>query len=338
MTYDDLFEELDLKGDGRLSREELYQAACLFGWRRPQAPLFALLDFLTIRTPLDRDAFIACLTEVEQDSRGVYGRVLRRGPLPPESPRAAESDSVSRPGPVVRVAPSREGIGPEGFISLPGNPAGIAASGFALTMEGLDPAPIRVGADQAALLVIDPQISFTTGEWMQSLGPSAEKEVRPIRQAFDNCARLLEVLYRRLNVMFTRCPFPPQSFGWDRAVDAVIDPGQIYFIKPGNNVLALPDNGCREWVEGLIAGGVRTLVLGGCTLNSCLRVSAIALRNSFRPRELDIVVDLSLCGARSANYLPSPLFGGMSPVESAIRQMIEAGVRVSERLEWRPRV
>jgi len=128
-----------------------------------------------------------------------------------------------------------------------------------LAMEQLSLPSLRVRSDETALLLIDPQRSFTTGEWMRSLGPAGEAETMPIRLAFDNCARLLEVLYQRVHVMFTRCPFPPASYGWDDRLEGIIDPGQPYFIKPGNNVLIPATNGYREWVEALTRGGIEFL-------------------------------------------------------------------------------
>jgi hypothetical protein len=134
--------------------------------------------------------------------------------------------------------------------------------------------------------------------------------------------------------MFTRCPFPPESYGWDERLEGILDAGQTCFIKPGNNVLMPPSAGFREWVESLMAKGVTTLVMGGCTLNSRVRVSACAVREAFPLEELEIVVDLSLCGARTGSYLNSPQFGGVSPVESAILQMKDAGVVAAESVEW----
>jgi hypothetical protein len=46
-----------------------------------------------------------------------------------------------------------------------------------------------------------------------------------------------------------------------------------------------------------------------------------------------IVVDLSICGARRRNFLPSPLYNGLSAVESAVNQMATAGVQVVRRIE-----
>ena len=93
-------------------------------------------------------------------------------------------------------------------------------------------------------------------------------------------------------------------------------------------------NGYKEWVEDLIISGKKTLVMGGCTLNSCLRVSAIETRRCFRNAGLDVVVDLSLAGARTSNYMISSLFTGMSSVEFAIREMSDAGVKVAALVDW----
>jgi hypothetical protein len=76
------------------------------------------------------------------------------------------------------------------------------------------------------------------------------------------------------------------------------------------------------------------LVIGGCTLNSCVRVSSIETLTHFKARGLRVCVDLSVCGARTRNFTPSPLYGGMSAVESAIHQMKDAGVRVVRNVLW----
>jgi hypothetical protein len=134
--------------------------------------------------------------------------------------------------------------------------------------------------------------------------------------------------------MFTRCPFPPGSYDWDDRLADIIDSRQIYFIKPGNSVLFPPSNGFRQWAARCIDHGIKTLVLGGCTLNSCVRVSSIEIRQLFRDNDLRVVVDLSICGARLRNYSPSPLYGGISAVASAVSQMAAAGVQVVRRVEW----
>jgi len=192
----------------------------------------------------------------------------------------------------------------------------------------------RIATREAVLLIIDPQRSFTEGVWMQSIGKGAAADVEPIVIAFNNCARLLNLIYGRMEIMFTRCPFPPGSYDWDDRLAGIIDSKQIYFIKPGNSVFYPPLNGYKDWLERCITKGKRTLIIGGCTLNSCVRVSSIDTVDRFKNRNLRVVVDLSICGARSHSFLPSSLYAGESAVESAIHQMTAAGVQVVRRVEW----
>jgi hypothetical protein len=201
-------------------------------------------------------------------------------------------------------------------------------------LDDLELPSLRVRCGETALLAIDPQHAFSAGDWMRSLGAGGAAETVPIRIAFDNCARLLKPLDRRAEVMFTRCPFAPGSYGWDERLEGLVDPAQHYFIKPGNSVLQPDTNGCRKWVESLLGRGVTTLVMGGCTLTSCVRVSAVETAGLFLDAGLAVVVDLALCGARTGTYLSSPQFNNMSPVESAIRQMTAAGVTVAESVAW----
>ncbi len=49
---------------------------------------------------------------------------------------------------------------------------------------------------------------------------------------------------------------------------------------------------------------------------------------------LEVVVDLSLCGARTKNYASSHAFNGLSAVESAVVQMLNEGIQVVQRIEW----
>lgn len=271
-TADRLFAALDHDQDGLLSRVDLAGAARALGWGWPEAPLYALLDRLTLEGPLGRAAFEGVLDQVMRDRLGPYGAVLSRAHGP-------------------RPTPPGEGEG-------------------------------------RAMLVIDPQRSFTRGVWMRSAGPGAERDVAPIRRAFDNCAALLRSPPDGLEIMFTRCPFPPDSYGWEEGVAAALPPDQPYFVKPGNSALFPPSNGYRRWLERLLEVGRHTLVLAGCTLNSCVRITALETTALMGPEGLKVVVDLDLCGARAGNHEPSPEFGGRSSVQAAVAEMEEAGVVV----------
>jgi hypothetical protein len=334
VTADELFDVLDLNSDGALSRAELGRAARQLGWHWHQAPFYAVLDFLIIRAPLSRAAFVSCLERMARDPHGPYGEVLRTASHFPDlrTPgRMTRSDIPPEP------APSGAEVVTDGASRLAralASTAGADASrDYDHLVRGLDPPP-RVSIDATGLLVIDPQVSFTRGTWMQSIGSEASIEVEPIRLAFGNCASLLRRWYPRLETMFTRCPFPPESYDWDEDLARIVDTSQPYLVKPGNSVMWPPTNGFQEWVYGLLERGKSTLVMGGCTLNSCVRISSIEVYRAFGTHGLKVLVDLDLCGARRYNYLRSDLFGGVSSVASAVLEMTTAGVMVAAGVTW----
>jgi len=340
MTLDKLFDLLDLNKDGELSRSELQIASKQLGWHWHEAPLLAVLDFLTILKPTPRSTFISYMHQIAEDPLGPYGKVLLNAPhvsspitpkddLPSNHQRAG-ADTTLKNRQRVTLHDDVYGDG----ISLLEHTAGMdTANGYWRLLNSLDSAHIPI--NDAALLIIDPQRSFTNGVWMQSIGSHAQVHVRPIRLAFNNCARLLDEKYRHIETMFSRCPFPPDSYDWDDGLAGIIDSTQLYFIKPGNSILFPPTNGFREWIKGIINNGKRILVMGGCTLNSCVRVSSIQTQNHFKDQKLQVVVDLSLSGARASNYRSSPMYGGLSAVESAVSEMIAEGVQVVRRTEWK---
>ena len=330
MTYYELFDELDLELDGKLSRQELHQAAVRLGWQWHEAPIYALLDYLTIRAPLAKEDFISSMAQVSGDPDGLYGQVLRQNPPIAELSFSNVSGAVDKANSTAGTANDCNGAVVESIVGLLQDilDEQIAAD-YASSIEELNLPHPAVRLDKTSFLIIDPQRSFSSGAWMGSIGPL---EVMPVRLAFENCARLLKTIYHRAEVMFTRCPFPPDSYDWDERFKGIIDAGQHYFIKPGNSVLRPSSNGFREWLEGMISRGITTLVMGGCTLNSCVRVSAVETMKYFSYSGLEVIVDLSLCGARATNYANSAQFGGTSSVETAIREMMANGVTVTERV------
>jgi nicotinamidase-related amidase len=294
-SIDDLFDALDIDADDRVSRADLHAAAAALRWHWNEAPLYALLDRLTLAAPLSRADFMERLTELLEDHRGPYGRVLLAAEPPPPPPATAD-DRQAKP-------------------TTASNAEDVAAA-------------------SAALLIIDPQRSFTCGSWMRSMGPEAEEQVAPIRAAFNRCGELLT--RRPVDVvMFTRCPFPPDSYDWDERVADQIDAAQPYFVKPGNSALWPPTNGFASWIDALLHSGRTTLVVGGCTLNSCVRVTVVETLQRFATEGLKMVVDLSLCGARASSHQPSPEFGGQSSVETAVQEMTRSGALVVSQIRWR---
>lgn len=324
MGFDELFDLLDLDADDALSRTELHRAARLLGWHWREAPLYAVLDLLTLRPPLSRARFAACMDQMARDPLGPFGAVLRK------------CSPVGREGGANKCSPVGQAQDPAPALAerRPNLAAPVEELADPLAALALPVEERALSPRQAALLVIDPQRSFTSGSWMRSIGADGRSEVEPIRLAFARVASLLGS-DRRLEVVLTRCPFPPDSYDWDQVLDGIIEPDRPYFIKPGNSVLWPPDNGFADWLDRLLGRGRRVLVIGGCTLNSCVRVSAIETQQIFGQRGLQVVVDLELCGARLANYQPGPQYGGVSSVESAVRQMLAGGVDVARRVRWR---
>jgi hypothetical protein len=310
MALNALFDILDLDKDGELSRSEIHVAAKRLGWHWHEAPILAVLDLLTIMKPISRSTFIAYMNQIEEDPLGPYGQVLLNAPYF-SSPTSSGCDL------------------------LPTDKRSDLNDNSKKQWDAKPDDSLLLSKDDAALLIIDPQRSFTEGVWKHSIGSYAEDDTKPIQTAFNNCAHLLNENYGRIETMFTRCPFPPDSYDWDDQLAGIIDSKQLYFIKPGNSILFPPTNGFREWVQGCINTGKEILVMGGCTLNSCLRVSSIETKDYFESQGFQVVVDLSLCGARARNYIGSAMYDGFSAVEAAVREMMERGVRVVRRVQWK---
>lgn len=334
MTADEFFDILDSDSDGVISRADLFDAALKLGWHWPEAPLYAVLDRLAVPGGISGSDFRAYMNIMARDPSGPYGEVLRRAspfsqPLSPEETASRDDAPVED----TRAEDPESRSGEDRFDALVRTLEDIAGGAVARRYEafirkkcGLS--PLKLNPKESALLIIDPQRSFTAGAWKRSIGANAVFEVKPLRQAFDNIASFLGAGGTRVEIMFTRCPFPPGSYGWDEGVESAISEPQPYFVKPGNSVMRPPTNGFREWVVNLLGRGKTTLVLGGCTLNSCIRVSAVEIARSFGASGLRVVVDAGLCAARTGNFSPSDLFGGASPAETAVDQMLDAGVEV----------
>jgi len=196
-------------------------------------------------------------------------------------------------------------------------------------------------------------------------------EVQPLHLAFDRVAALLPKLSTDVHVLVTQCLFPT---AYDFALyppvnDALAARDETTIkrvIKPGNSILQA--RGAPQWFDEFVASsndGVPTVVFGGCTLTSCVRVSALDLckrytdklsKLSTSPRRLNVCVDLNLCAARASNYIrrcPSCLiryitFYGhrrepctcdssvdlVSPVDKAVMDMRAAGVNVYDSFDW----
>jgi nicotinamidase-related amidase len=172
-----------------------------------------------------------------------------------------------------------------------------------------------------ALLLIDPQRAFTRGCWMRYFGAS---EVVHIKEAFLRASKLVRSHSFQLvdpPMIVTRCPFPPEDVEFDDCFEGSLDSLQC-LLKPGNSVFLDPK--FKEWLEDQLRQGVRTLVVGGCTTNSCVRVSAIDMKKVFGDR-VEVIVDLNLCGARVESK---------GRVQEACHEMMQVGVQIVHGYDW----
>lgn len=183
--------------------------------------------------------------------------------------------------------------------------------------------------EETLVLLIDCQQAFIDGSWSRYF---PDKEIDPLKAAFERVGNFLRGPHPPL-VSATICPFWRE---YDRRIfgplrELLMDVPT--FEKPDNDVFEAP--GWDKWVREIIATkSVKRIVIGGCTLNSCVRVSAIQCAKRLKDTGVEICVDISLCGARASNYTGKD-YGGLSSVDSAIAQMKSVGVTVfTNTFEW----
>ena len=81
MNLSELFNILDLKKNGELSRSELHESARRMEWHWHEAPILAVLDNLAVLKPISKKNFMAYMTQIIEDPHGPYGKVLLNSPL-----------------------------------------------------------------------------------------------------------------------------------------------------------------------------------------------------------------------------------------------------------------
>ena len=212
------------------------------------------------------------------------------------------------------------------------------------------------------LLLIDLQQSFTVGSWKKSVFHCLKDGVTVIDKCFERCSQLLGQIPTDQSLILSICPFYLEADrNLDPKISRFVNKTHRIFLKPGNCILH--SFGFETYLNSLLLTHPQldTILMGGCTLTSCIRVSSCALKRRFSDR-LRVVVSLELSGARDANYLkrcPSCLsdymegniFGcapvencadcagvgsdGISPVDMAVRNMREAGCVVVPSVQFK---
>jgi hypothetical protein len=204
-----------------------------------------------------------------------------------------------------------------------------------------------------ALILIDPQNGFIKdGSWsrMFPIGQST-----PIFEAFN---RIVLFLHSIPNPQLI--PILISETGFSHHDRQIFEPitnelSQRDFVsisqtyKPHTNLSICP--GVRQWLQEQLETKL-DIVIGGCTITSCIRDSSIQMKTMFP--QLNFYVDQNLCAARKDNYIKRcktclerymiyaapPIqqcdicLGNnsneqiVSPVELAFQQMKDAGVNV----------
>ena len=213
---------------------------------------------------------------------------------------------------------------------------------------------LRLRSSKTILLLIDLQQSFTVGSWKHMV-TSPPDGVNAIIKAFQQCSLLLRSIPPSQLLILSQCPFWLSSdYSLDPQVSCFLNKKEHKrVVKPGNSILDA--SGFESHVDSLLLADpeIDTIVIGGCTLTSCVRVSSGAVRRKYSDK-LSVVVSLELCGARDANYKQRCMAcfrkymdrvelgecgecdreGGdkMSPVDRAVRDMRDAGCVVVPRV------
>ena len=206
------------------------------------------------------------------------------------------------------------------------------------------------------LIVIDAQRNFLTGSWMAFIGPG---EVTKISHAFNNISSLLQKISPDVHVLTTKCfGYTEHDFSFYEPVENALanlhSDRWTNIIKPHNNIL--DGQGAHEWLHDILSKGIKQVVIGGCTVTSCVRVSSSEIQKHYSKHGIQVYVDLSLCGARDSNYtkrceqcLQLYMYNSLappcgkceqtgdelkSPVDKAVEFMTQSGVTVMQQFDW----
>ncbi|XP_033745931.1 uncharacterized protein LOC117331355 [Pecten maximus] len=200
-----------------------------------------------------------------------------------------------------------------------------------------------------AVILIDVQHAFVLGSWSEG------RAINHIEESFEKCKKLVQSLSPAIPVLLTQCPFiNPKDRAFHSSVKELFEE-RNYPVVNKYNTNILEADGAEFWVRSMLERQVDTIVIGGCTTTSCVRVSSMALCQNFKHDPVQFIVDLSLCGARDSNYIKRckacmQLYmntgetrncdlcvsssGLTSPVDLAVECMSNAGVIVKEQFDW----
>ncbi|CAF1018198.1 unnamed protein product [Rotaria sp. Silwood1] len=204
-----------------------------------------------------------------------------------------------------------------------------------------------------ALILMDPQNGFINDGYWSRMFPIGQST--PILESFQRI-----VLFLRSIPNPHLIPILISETGFSRRDRQIFEPianeiSQHGFssitrtYKPHTNLSICP--GVHQWLQEQLESKL-DVVIGGCTITSCIRDSSIQIKKMFP--QLNLFVDRNLCAARKDNYVERcekclekyMIYGSppiqdcttclsedltkqmLSPVQLAFQQMKDAGVYV----------
>lgn len=155
--------------------------------------------------------------------------------------------------------------------------------------------------NRTVILLIDLQQAFTVGSWRKYVAPPPDG-VTAITEAFNRCSLLLKNVPPSPLLIFSQCPFMQSSdYSLDPGINSLVRQEYKFVIKPGNDILDA--DGFESYLDSLLQANpsIDSVLIGGCTLTSCVRVSSCSVYRKYSDR-LRVIVSLEMCGARDENY------------------------------------
>jgi hypothetical protein len=153
-----------------------------------------------------------------------------------------------------------------------------------------------------ALILIDPQNGFINdGYWsrMFSMGQSD-----PILEAFNRIVLFLRSIPnpQSIPILISQTGFSSNDRQIFEPIANELSQRQFssitYTYKPHTNLSICP--GVHQWLCEQLEEKL-DIVIGGCTITSCVRDSSIQMKKMFS--QLNLFVDRNLCAARKDNYV-----------------------------------
>ncbi|CAF2526678.1 unnamed protein product [Rotaria sp. Silwood2] len=153
-----------------------------------------------------------------------------------------------------------------------------------------------------ALILIDPQNGFINDGYWSRMFPMGQST--PILESFHRI-----VLFLRSIPNPDLIPILISETGFSRRDRQIFEPianeisqrgftsiTRIY--KPHTNLSICP--GVHQWLHEQLQSKL-DIIIGGCTITSCIRDSSIQMKKMFP--QLNLFVDQNLCAARKDNYV-----------------------------------